>query len=187
MSEEEEWRVLKEFPDYAASSFGRIKRIRIDKRNHRLTNETLIPGLSETGYEQVCLVKEIGGSVTKRVNRIICAAFHGPSPEGCPHAAHNDGNKRNNAASNLRWATCVENESDKRVHGTAAIGERHWSKLKPERRAKGEGHGLAKLSAADIPKIRADTRFQRDIAADYGVTQRAIWSIKAGKTWGHIP
>jgi hypothetical protein len=31
-----------------------------------------------------------------------------------------------------------------------------------------------------------DMRKQREIAASFGVTQRVIWSVKAGKTWSHI-
>lgn len=50
----------------------------------------------------------------------------------------------------------------------------------------GVRHPSAKLKDADIPKIRADTRPQKKIAADYGVSQSKISHIKTGKNWKHI-
>ncbi len=179
----EEWRQVADFPDYAVSSHGRVMRVCAGRR--RVTGRPLKPGLSGSGYQQVTLRRD-GRSYSGRVNRIVCAAFHGPPPSRRHQAAHNDGDAKNNRADNLRWATPVENEADKRRHGTAAIGDRHWSVTQPEKRARGENHGLAKLTPDAVRAIRLDGRFQRTIAADYGVTQRVIWMIKAGKTWGHV-
>lgn len=181
----EEWRVIADFPDYAASSLGKIKRIATDMRSHRLTGKPLKPGVNEAGYESVSLCRD-GRSYNRRVNRVICEAFHGEPPSADHHAAHNDGNRRNNRADNLRWVSGVENEADKRVHGTARVGDRHWSKSMPERRARGEGHGKSKLSAEQVLAIRADSRKQREIAASYGVSQRTVWGVKNGHVWGHV-
>jgi hypothetical protein len=181
----EEWRVIAEFPDYAASSEGRIKRIANDQRNHRVSGQPLRPAVSASGYAGVTLCLA-GSKKNVRVNRVVCEAFHGPAPSAEYHAAHLDGDRLNNRASNLCWKLPVDNEADKRVHGTARIGDKHWSKSMPERRARGEGHGRTTLTESDVRAIRADTRFQRVIAADFGVSQKAVWSIKAGKTWGHV-
>ena len=182
----EEWRIIEAFPDYSVSSLGRVRRIRADERNHKVSGEPLKASLdSSRKYLSVSLCRD-SKAKSVRVNRIVCEAFHGAPPSPAHHAAHNDGDALNNRADNLRWATGVENETDKRSHGTAAIGERHWSKAQPEKRSRGERHGLAKLTADDVRKIRADQRKQRDIAADFGVTQRVIWSVKARKTWSHV-
>lgn len=181
----EEWRCIADFPDYAVSSFGRVKRIAADARNHRVTGTPLRPATSPRGYLFVTLC--ISGIATSvRINRLVCSVFHGAPPSALHHAAHNDGKVSNNYKDNLRWATGIENEADKLTHGTAAIGDKHWSKLSPEKRAKGESHGLAKLTDEDIPKIRADPRGQRQIAIIFGVTSRVIWSIKNHKTWRHV-
>lgn len=50
----------------------------------------------------------------------------------------------------------------------------------------GEKNGKAKLTPTEVLAIRTDTRFQRVIAAEYGVRQAAISKIKLGKTWAHI-
>lgn len=181
----EEWRTVAEFPDYAVSSHGNVRRIKVDARGHHLTGKNLKPCANKAGYLHVSLCLD-GVVSNKRINRLVCAAFHGEPPCNRHHAAHNDGDRRNNRADNLRWALPVENEADKRVHGTARIGDRHWSKSMPERRARGVGHGRAKLDADAVRSIRADTRFQRVIAADHGVSQRVVWMVKRGLTWGHV-
>ena len=65
-------------------------------------------------------------------------------------------------------------------------GERHRSRTSPETLPRGEAHGMAKLTATDIPIIRDDTRRQKDIAADYGVSQAIIGLIKQRKRWKHV-
>lgn len=50
----------------------------------------------------------------------------------------------------------------------------------------GERQGAAKLTSADIERIRTDSRPQSAIAADYGVSQSNISCIKRRQTWTHI-
>ena len=54
------------------------------------------------------------------------------------------------------------------------------------RHARGSAQHLAKLAESDIAKIRADTRPQEQIAADYSVSQHTISQIKLKKTWRHV-
>ncbi len=50
---------------------------------------------------------------------------------------------------------------------------------------RGEAQGTAKLTEADVRKIRAASGKQRDIAKEFGITQANVWSIRARKTWAH--
>lgn len=101
----------------------------------------------------------------------------------------------------LGSGTPADNVRDKVKRGRCAAGDTHFSRTNPERLARGDANGSrtrpgsrmrgesnpkAKLTAADIPIIRADTRFQREIAAQYGVAQSIISLIKLGKTWKHV-
>lgn len=52
---------------------------------------------------------------------------------------------------------------------------------------KGEKHPLAKLTDADIPKIRSAPGTQKEIAAQFGVTHSMISLILRRKNWRHIP
>lgn len=51
---------------------------------------------------------------------------------------------------------------------------------------KGEEHHDAKLTADQVRAIRLDSRSQRVIAENYGVTQGAIAHIKTRRSWRHI-
>jgi transposase-like protein len=58
------------------------------------------------------------------VHHLVLAALLRPRPAGY-QAAHGDGNKLNNTAANLRWATPKENNADKLRHGTALLGTKN--------------------------------------------------------------
>ncbi len=104
------------------------------------------------------------------VHVMVCLAFHGPRPAGM-HAAHLDGNRWNNAASNLKWVNQEENESHKVDHDTRAWGERH---------------GMARLTEDDVRAIRASDESGPVLAAKYRVSRNHISSIRARKAWRHI-
>jgi hypothetical protein len=72
----------------------------------------------------------------------------------------------------LRDATDLDNIADRDAKG---------------RQARGEKSAMAKLTAADIIRIRDDRRHQREIAKSYGVCKSTIGYIKRGEYWRHIP
>ena len=113
-----------------------------------------------------------GKNKTIKVHSLVLTAFVGPRPEGL-QGCHNDGNKENNALSNLRWDTPVANIADSIRHGTRAVKERH---------------GSHKLTQEKVSEIR--TAFQNKetwsaskYAQKFGVTSRAINDVVRGKTW----
>lgn len=105
------------------------------------------------------------------VNRVVALRFL-PNPLNLPEVDHRDGNKANNAKSNLEWVTGSENES--RAHKTG---------LKSTR---GSSNPNAKLAAPEVIAIRDSTASDAELAIQYGVSPRTIASIRAGRTWGHI-
>ena len=70
----------------------------------------------------------------------------------------------------LRWDTTKSNQLDRAKHGTSNRGERCAS---------------AKLTETQVLAIRLDTRLQREISIEYGVTQNQISRIKNGIRWAH--
>lgn len=171
---EEEWRDIPSCPGYQASSLGRIRSVdrtsafMIEGRpfSRRLRGRVLSPKTDRGGYLEV---QPRRGSM-KLVHRLVCEAFYGPCPEGY-QAAHGNGVRTDNRASNLRWASPKENQRDRIAHGTAL---------------RGEGITSAKLTAADVIAIRSAEGFQREIAARFGVTQTNVSQIKRGTTWKHV-
>lgn len=105
------------------------------------------------------------------VNRIVAWAFH-PNPKNLPQVNHLDGDKENNAAGNLEWATGSENE--KHAHRTG---------LKSGR---GSQNSNVKLTAAEVIYIRGSIRSALDLADEYQVSRSTINNIKSKKTWSHL-
>ena len=191
----EEWRAISDFPDYAVSNEGRIKRIVPDYRGR-------VGGIMKPyagRYMNVTLCKNTVPHVLL-VHRLVCAAFNGAMPDDRQNVAHNDGNPHNNNASNLRWATHKENEADKVIHGTnmrgkpswvpperRPRGQRHGRHTMPERTARGERGGLAKLTEAKVTSIRLDARPRKEIAADFGISVTMVGFIQRGISWAHVP
>lgn len=68
-------------------------------------------------------------------------------------------------------------------------GDRNPMRQQPERVARGESAGGAKLTADQVREIRALAEHgvvQREIAARFGVSDRAVGKIVHRQTWAHI-
>lgn len=129
--------------------------------------------ISSNGYKLVTLSK---GNVKKSfmVHRLVCEAFHGVRPHPKMDVAHADGDRMNNAASNLRWASRKENMEDTRRNGRLAIGSRN---------------GTAKLNEGLVATIRgrlAKGERSSSLASEFGVGVRTISSIRTGQSWSHV-
>lgn len=72
--------------------------------------------LNNAGYPFVRLTKN-GKPVNLTCHRLVALAFIGPAPEGM-EVCHEDGDRLNPHASNLRWDTRANNVLDAVKHGT---------------------------------------------------------------------
>lgn len=86
-----------------------------------------------SGYLSVCLARG-GRSCNRYVHELVLIAWVGPRPSPDHEACHGDGNRANNALSNLRWGTYAENTEDRRKHGRIYSGEEHWRAVHRARR-----------------------------------------------------
>jgi hypothetical protein len=98
---EEEW---KEIPDsggrYAVSNLGRVRGPR----------GLMKPGTNTNGYRHVNVLLD-GRRRTAKIHRLVAVAFV-PGQQPGYDVCHNDGDKLNNRAGNLRWGTRSENILD---------------------------------------------------------------------------
>lgn len=199
MADRTEWRLIAEFPAYAVSSAGEVKRITPDKYG-RLSGTPMKASSDSDGYLQVNLFGP-NGKRTVKIHRAVCDAFHGPRPSGDHEVAHGDGARQNNRSENLRWATRKENAADRDLHGRTVRGDTHPARTKPGylptgdnhhwRRnpplhSSGENHWGARLTEADVRAIRADPRKGVEIAAAHQITPTSVSNIKSRKTWKHV-
>lgn len=169
----EAWRAV---PDtegtYEVSNLGRV---RSTQTHGTWKPRVLSPIMRRDGYRSVCLYGATGPRIWL-VHRLVLTVFAG-ARESHVHGAHRDGDKANNALTNLRWATCRENEADKVAHG---------------RDSKGVRNGQAKLTEADIAAIRAAyvprsrTACCRALAERYGLVQQTVWNIVSRQSWTHL-
>jgi len=102
------------FPGYTATSDGRV----FSTRPWRGSTERrlLRGGVGAHGYRSIVLC-DGRHRRSREVHAIIAETFHGPRPPGMD-VRHLDGDKANNAASNLRYGTRGENLRDAVRHGT---------------------------------------------------------------------
>lgn len=156
-----EWRrlLISPYRSYEASSDGDIRR---DGRE--------LKGVRDThGYLTVRLYYA-GLSRRFKVHRLVCEAFHGAPPEGAD-TAHLDGNRTNNAASNLAWVSRKENMAHKHMHGTAQKGER------------GPGAKLSQDQVDEIRRREAAGESRPRLAEEFGIARGHLRRIVVGEAW----
>ena len=168
----EEWRIVDRFPNYEVSSLGRVRRLTTTTSTK--AGRILRPALHYSGYYHYGLGNREGRTVTIRRNRLVCEAFHGPAPADRPEAAHRDGDRTNDCAENLYWATKKENAADKERHGRTARGERMSSAKLTEEKVR------------DIRRCLADGEYQTSLAPKFGVSKSLINAIAVGRAWAHV-
>jgi len=88
------------------------------------------------------------------------------------HVCHRCDNRVCVNPDHLFLGTVIENIADRHQKGRTRPG-------------RGERHGRAKLTAAQVTAIRQDTRSAPKVAADYGVSKSSILFIRQGRTWKH--
>jgi hypothetical protein len=169
----EEWRPVSGFPWYEVSSFGMIRRT---VSTTCAKAGSLIAGrVGDRGYRYFNATAN-GKRKTLKFHRIVCEAFHGPQPSPRHVVAHNDGNRLNNRADNLRWATTRENHADRHEHGTNPAGSRngraclHEAQVQEIRRL----HGLGGVTIGRLADL-------------YEVYPTTVHKIIRRETWRHVP
>jgi len=160
------WKDIPECPKYQASSLGRVRTLKRKNGVGHIMTQFLTPN----GYKIAKLNQKMWF-----VHRLVLFAFVGPRPDGM-QACHNDNDRQNNRADNLRWDTAKNNNADKRKHGTAQFGENNPS---------------SKFTDTQVMEIRrkyaSTSATTRELMDEFGASQAAIASLVRGKTYKHLP
>lgn len=96
------WKKIGRNENYSINEAGEVRNDATGKIKATFKNK-------DNGYLTVDLYSN-NKSVKVPIHRILAEAFI-PNPEGKPTVDHKDGNRENNALSNLRWATYSEQNS----------------------------------------------------------------------------
>lgn len=132
-----------------------------------------IARLNRYGYLHLSLRDDNGRQLSFTVHRLVATAFCNRDVAR-DVVRHLDGNKLNNAASNLAWGTHRENEDDKIRLGESGKGSKNQN---------------ARLTERDVAVIKnrllcgdSPTRMARE----FGVCKGTIFNIKSGLSWSHV-
>lgn len=160
------WMILPVAPKYEVSEFGQVR--------NATTKRHLTPFIDCDGYTRYAPYGP-KGRLTLTAQRAVAWAFLGEPPTPKHQVAHWDNNRANNHYSNLRWATCKENQHDRIGHGTDPIGERHpRSKLTEEQ-------------VRDILRAKSEPGYRHRLGALYGVSHKTIDRLRGDKGyWAHV-
>lgn len=92
---------------YEVSDFGNVRSVRYDNHGEIVYSKLLKPAVKPRGYLGVVLSKQNITS-NKLVHRLVASSFI-QNPTHLPEVNHIDGDKTNNAVSNLEWVNGSEN------------------------------------------------------------------------------
>lgn len=170
-NEAEEWRVIPSFPDYEASSLGRIRRKTPGKNTY--PGRMLNPQTTKWGYLRCGIKSPQGKSCFRFVHVLVAEAFLGPVPPGL-EVNHKDTVRTNARASNLEYCTHLENiRHAARINGA-------------NRREKCVSTKLTKEVVLELRKKHAAGSRIYELAKEAGVHSVTVLDVIARRTWAWL-
>ena len=164
----EEWRSIPGYPEYEASSLGRIRSLKSGKAR-------IIKQHSHCkGYLRAALKNENGKYHCICSHRYIALAFI-PNPEGLPEVNHKNGKKADNRPENLEWVTSSYNH----LHAYRVLGKQSAAKGNHDSRK-------ARLTPTEVRIIRTSQLGLSELADYFGVSQSTIFNVRKGRTYKYV-
>src|SRR3990167_3067084 len=125
----------------------------------------------------------------KLAHRISYELFMGPF-DGSLFVCHHCDNPSCVRPGNLFLGTNIDNMRDMTEKGRYPRGNNHYMHRNPSLAARGEKHGMAKLTDGDVISIRETYELQKTpmgiLSQRFGVSKRMIRNIISGRNWRHL-
>ncbi|CAJ1226638.1 NUMOD4 domain-containing protein [Lactiplantibacillus xiangfangensis] len=165
---------------YQVSDLGRVKSLNRIRMKHHYPERILNTSkrLTHDGYARVSIRDDFGKQHEYRVNKLVATVFI-PNPENKSSVNHIDGDKLNNAVSNLEWTTRSENMIHAYQHGL-------------KRPVSGTKNGNAKLTEEQVRAIRSEyipysrTHGTVALGKKYGITNAAVGRVVRGSGYKDV-
>lgn len=163
---EETWKPAPGYAGYEISDAGRVRSLKHGRAR------VLRGGFNQEGYLRFYpSIENI--KFCADVHRVVMMAFHPRSDASDLKVRHLDGNKANNALSNLRWGTAQENSDDMVRH---------------DRSTKGSRSANTRLTEQDVERARSELASGatlKQICQRYLIAKSTASYIKNRRTWRH--
>lgn len=157
---------------YQVSSLGRVRRM-LNRSGNPLREPLILQLITrQRGYLNVNLWKQ-NRHHSRRVHRVVMAAFIGPVPEGM-QVNHRNGIKTDNSLDNLEYVSPAENVRHAKEVLHVNQGERHPS------------HRLSDMAVRHIRTAVLEGRSKTELARDFGVSGRCIGDVIRNRSWRHV-
>lgn len=114
----------------------------------------------------------VPGKTIQKTHRVSWEMHNGEIPDGL-HVLHRCDNPPCVNPEHLFLGTNQDNVDDKVAKGRLRV-------------QRGSSSGVARLTEDQVVAIRADGRFQREIAETYGIAQTTVSAIKRRQNWAHL-
>lgn len=129
--------------------------------------------VTSSAHYRIVAMRKKGKWYWRKIHRVVLETYVGPCPSGM-QGCHNNGIRKDNNLSNLRWDTSKSNAFDRSRHGHTRIGDLNFnSKLNAEK-------------VRTIRKLKASGKSFSHIARVYKVAVPTICSVVHGRTWRHV-
>lgn len=162
---EELWKPIDGFERYEVSNLGNVKNAR-----GKIVNGTVAP----SGHRRVSFRKD-GKLINLHVSRLVAQAFI-PNPENKERVYQIDGNKLNEAASNLVWKSIKEISQDEEFRKSVSERRKGTKASEETKNKMAKSHSKAVSNGEDI-------FFSINQAVkDTGVSHTAISNCLTGRT-----
>lgn len=160
---------------YDISNHGNVRSYHVSNTGPNRSIEPKLMSIQyspEFEYLFVVLSRGIGVPSTFSLHILVAKAFV-PNPFNRKHVHHNDNDKTNPCAWNLRWVTPGQNQK---------LAYKDGQRKAPA----GTLNGRSKLTEAQVLEIFKSDDNHYKIAAKYGVGRSLVDRIKNGKLWSSL-
>lgn len=179
LNKNEIWKEIRIDSKYQTTRYGVSNLGRICSFKKKISESKILKGTVVNGYPAL-KIRVADADHQFYIHKLVAQYFVKRSSRSKTFVVHQDFNKLNNKASNLRWAS----KDEMAVH-------QQKSPLVKEYRARTRAKGH-KLTAEKVRKIKVllsnkdRKQLLSRIAENFGISQMQLYRIKTGENWSHV-
>lgn len=160
---------------YAVSNMGRVI-----SYNESIDDGKVLSGSTVEGYT-VLNVKPADSYQSLYLHREVAKLFCAKPGRTYKYVIHLDHEKKNNKASNLRWAT-KEGMEQHQQNSPAKLAY----KEKQRNRVKGLKLNITKVKSIKRLLAKPGRKTMKQIAQQFDISEMQLYRIKSGENWSHV-